>query len=146
MPICDTRPCFSTLIEIRRVDDREDRIGAIRIGQTAEDDVDRDAFFVGVRAQSVRTGEIDEFHVTVAHHQRAGVALDGYAGIVADPLAESGQTVEKGALPRIGGANHRDAGIGLPARGDLGWLDPDFFRLVQRRPTWRPGSDAPVRA
>ncbi len=39
--------------------------------------------------------------------------------VVADSLPEPGQAIEYGALATIGITDHRDAGSGLPADGDL---------------------------
>ena len=55
-----------SLVEIARVHDTQDRVGHASTLDTAEDDVDRDLFFVGMRAQAVQARQVDEFEAAVA--------------------------------------------------------------------------------
>ena len=70
-------------------------------------------------AKTVRSGEVNEFNGLIVDFEQADMPLNGDARIIAYALAKSGQTIEECALARVRAANHRDAGICLPASGDI---------------------------
>ena len=63
----------------------------------------------------MRARQVDELNDLVVNFEQSNMALDSYAGIVANALPQAGQTIEKCALARIRATDDRDAGICLPA-------------------------------
>ena len=82
-----------------------------------------------MRAQRVRARQVDQFGSRLVESEDPNVALDGNAGIVADPLLEAGQPIEQRALAGIGGSNNRYAGVWTSAKGYLIGRYAYFFGL-----------------
>ena len=68
-------------------------------------------------AETVRARQVDELNDLTINFEQANVAFNRYAGIVANALSKTGQTIKKSTFARIRAANDRDAGIRLPASG-----------------------------
>ena len=107
------------LVEIGRVDHREDGIGRLRAFHATEDDVDRDLFFEGMSAKPVSARQVDEFYRLVVRLQRANVFLDRDARVIADALPQAGKAIKECAFAGIGTTDNRDAGGRSPAYGNV---------------------------
>ena len=129
---------IQTLVQVRRIDDRENAVGRPRTFQAPENDIDRDLLLKGVRAERVRAGKVNELDATIIELGDADVPLNGYAWVVTNALVQSRQSIEQRALTAIRISDHRDAGIGLPTNRDLVDRDPGFrgasHRLRQLQP------------
>ena len=79
----------------------------------------------------MRAGQVDQFYRPLAGPERADVAFDGYARVIADALGQAGQPIEQRALAGIRIADDRNTGIGLVLNGNLADGDADCFTLVQ---------------
>ena len=66
-------------------------------------------------AETMRARQVDELNDLTINFEQANVAFNRYAGIVANALSKTGQTIKKSTFARIRAANDRDAGIRLPA-------------------------------
>ena len=99
-----------SLVEIRRIEHRENSVRLLRALHAPENHIDRDVFFERVCAQRVCAGQIDQLYCLVVNFQDADMLLDGNARIVADLLLETGQAIEQRTLAGVRIAHNRDAG------------------------------------
>jgi hypothetical protein len=107
------------LVEIGRVNDGQNSIRRLSARHASENYVDRELFFERMCAESVRTGQVDEFDRLIVGLKQSDVALDGDTRVVAYALPQTRQSIEERAFSRIGCADNRDAGVGLPASWDV---------------------------
>ncbi len=70
-------------------------------------------------AEPMRAWQVDEFYRLIVGLERADMTFDSDARIIADSLAQPRQAIEQCALPRIRTTNNRNAGIRLPAPGNV---------------------------
>ena len=63
--------------------------------------------------------QVNQFGGRIVEFEGANVALDGNAGIVANPLLQAGQPIKQRTLAGIGGPNNRYAGVWTSAKGYL---------------------------
>jgi hypothetical protein len=83
--------------EVQGIEDQEDGVGLGRTGHFAAEDVDGDTGVLGVRAEGVDPGKIDEGEVVASYAgHEAHVLLDGDTRVVCHLLAEAGEAVEEG--------------------------------------------------
>jgi len=108
------------LIKISRIDDGKNSVGRLGTFHATEYHIDRDLFFKGVCGEPVRTGKIHEFDGLVVSFQLANMAFNRDARIIADALPEPCQAIKKSAFARIWTTDNRNAGIRLPAYGNIG--------------------------
>ena len=73
-----------------------------------------------MRAQSMRTRKVDQLYRLLICFQGTDVPLYGDTRIIADALPEPCQAIKKSALARIWTTDNRNAGIRLPAYGNIG--------------------------
>ena len=121
-----------TLIQIGRINNRENAVRRPHALQPTENDIDRDLFFVGVRAQCMRAGQINQFDRDVIDTNRADMAFNSDARVISDALPQTRQAIEYRAFATVGIADHRYAGNGLPAYGYLADGDFGFFGASHR--------------
>ena len=120
------------LVEVGRVNDGENRVGRLRAGHTSKNHIDGDLFFERVRTKSVCAWQVDKFDGTVLGFEQTHVTFDGYAWVIADALAQPGQSIEKGALAGVWATDNRNAGVGLPASGNVVYGNASFGWLSHR--------------
>ncbi len=70
-------------------------------------------------AEPMRAWQVDEFYRLIVGLERADMTFDSDARIIADSLPQPRQAIEQCAFPRIRTANNRNAGIRLPAPGNV---------------------------
>ena len=70
--------------------------------------------------ETVRARKVNQFYSLAIGLQGADMPFDGNAGIIANTLPETRQSIEQSAFARIWTADDRNAGIGLPAYGNIG--------------------------
>jgi len=104
----------------------------LRAGHTAENYVDGNLLFEGMRTQSMGARQIDKLDSLVVDFERADMTFNRNAGVVANPLPETGQSIKQCALAGIWITDHRDAGIRLPAPGDVVKRNASFGRFSHR--------------
>ena len=91
------------VVEVRCVEDDDQRVGLALALLPAQQDVARDRFVGARRIEAVGAGEVDHFdRPAVGQRQAAGIPLDRDARIIADLLTRAGQRVEQRALAGIG--------------------------------------------
>ena len=143
------------IVEVRGVEDDQERVGPPLAVLLAEEDVAGDRFVGAGGIEAIGAGKVDQFDRTaIAEHQPARLPLDRDAGIIADLLPRAGQRVEQRALAGIGAADDRDqreagsprlrSGRGRRARGAGGWR-PSSGRRGSRSDRGRTGPGAAAR-
>ena len=80
----------------------------------------------------MRARQVNQFDRYVIHTNRADVAFNSDARVITDALPQSRQSIEYRALATVGIADHRYAGSGLPAYGNLAYGDSGFLRASHR--------------
>ena len=108
------------LIKISRIDDGKNSVGRLRTFHATEYHIDRDLFFKGMCSEPMCARKIHELDGLVVGFQLANMAFNRDARIIADTLSEPCQAIKKSALARIWTTDNRNAGIRLPAYGNIG--------------------------
>ncbi len=80
----------------------------------------------------MRAGQINLFDRDVINTHRTDVAFNSDARIISDALPQSRQAIKHRAFATVGIADHRYAGSGLPAYGNLAYGDSGFLRASHR--------------
>ena len=73
--------------------------------------------------------QVNQFGGRLVEFEDADVAFDGNAGVVANPLLQTGQPIKQRTLAGIGGPNNRYAGVWTSAKGYLIGRYAYFFGL-----------------
>ena len=112
--------------EMGDIEYQQNRIWAGHSVHFSGQDVDGNAFIVGIRRQAVDAGKIDDLDGVIRACQQAHTLLDGYAGVIADLLTKPSETIEEGRLPGIRWADqgHRADFAARGRRGSFG--DGDY--------------------
>ena len=85
-----------------------------------------------MRTERMGARQVDQFDTGVRQFKRANMPLNGHTGVVANPLAQARQAVEKRAFSGIGVTDDCDAGIGSPAGRNLVEWNAYFFGFSHR--------------
>ncbi len=103
--------------EIGGIDDQQDGVGAFDALDSAEQQVAGDFLVRRAGGQAIRAGKIEQDHVGLG--QPALALLDRHAGVITDPLTETGQSIEDGCLTRVRVAGHGDSSDAGGLIGDV---------------------------
>ncbi len=104
-------------LEVRRVEDQEDRVRLLLAGHRPGQDVAGHALVLRARREAVDARQVDEDDLPVAVEARAAAPLlDRHAGIVRDLLAEAREAVEERRLAGVRRPDEADEPGGAPER------------------------------
>ena len=77
----------------------------------------------------MRSRQIDKFDSEIVGLERADMLLDRHARVIADTLAQAGQTIEECAFARVRATDHRNTDSRLSAYGYVRYRNSCFRRL-----------------
>ena len=125
----DLRGVVEVALQIRGVHDHDHQRRRGHVGEPVEEDVARDFLIERLGAEAVSARQVEDGDALRAL-ERAFLALDGDACVVADLRAQAGERVEERGLPAVRVARQRDVELGgvghrIQRKGAFTWPSPE---------------------